>query len=75
MRIHVGNADLVPDLIRYFEQQSDCVVLQIGAAEIEVSLLGSYRVDRHDLAVERLLAAFWLQNGGSLEPHSANGHN
>ena len=74
MRIHVGNADLVSDLIRYFEQQSDCVVIQVGETEIEISLLGSYRHDRHDLAVERLLAAFWLQSGGRLEPRTANGH-
>jgi hypothetical protein len=75
VRIHVGNADLVPDLIRYFEAQSDCVVLQVGETEIEVALLGSYRLDRHDQAVERMLADFWLQTGGPFEPHTANGHN
>ena len=75
MRVHVGRADLVPELIRYFERQSDCVELQVGETEIEVSLLGSYRVDRHDRAVEKLLAAFWLQTGGPLEPYGANGHN
>jgi hypothetical protein len=74
VRVHVGKADLVPDLIRYFEQQSDCIVLQVGATELEVSLLGSYRYDRHDLAVERLLAEYWLQNGGPLEPHFTKGH-
>jgi hypothetical protein len=75
VRIHVGNAELVPELIRYFERQSDCVVLQVGATEIEVSLLGSYRSDRHEQAIERLLAAFWLQGGGALEPYRTNGHN
>jgi hypothetical protein len=75
VRVHVGRAGLVPDLIRYFEQQSDCVVLQVGETELEVSLLGSYRHDRHDLAVERLLADYWLQSGGPLEPHTTNGHN
>ena len=74
MRIHVGNADLVPDLIRYFEAQSDCVVLQVGETELEVALLGSYRLDRHDRAVERLLADFWLQSGGPFEPFTVNGH-
>ena len=73
MRVHVGKADLVPDLIRYFETQPDCVVLQVGATEVEVSLLGSYRHDRHDLAVERLLADYWLQSGGPIEPHFTNG--
>jgi hypothetical protein len=70
----VGNADLVSDLIQYFEEQSDCVVLQVSETELEVSLLGSYRTDRHDAAVERLLADFWLR-GGYLEPHARNGHN
>jgi hypothetical protein len=74
VRIHVGNADVLPELIRYFEQQSDCVVLQVSETEIDVSLLGSYRHDRHDAAVEQLLARFWL-HGGPLEPHAANGHN
>ena len=74
MRVHVGRAGLVPDLIRYFERQSDCVVLQVGETELEVSLLGSYRHERHDLAVERLLADYWLQSDGPFEPHT-NGHN
>jgi hypothetical protein len=75
MRIHVGRAKLVPELLRYFEEQSDCVVIQVGETEIEVSLLGSYRVDRHDAAVERLLAGFWLE-AGEAPPHdhrTANG--
>jgi hypothetical protein len=75
VRVHVGRSDLVPELIQYFQRQSDCVVLQVGETEIEVSLLGSYRVDRHDDAVQRLLAAFWLENGGPFEPLDGNGHN
>lgn len=75
VRIHVGHAELVPEMIRYFERQPDCVVLQVGATEIEVSLLGSYRSDRHEQAVERLLAEFWLQSADPRQPHRANGHN
>jgi hypothetical protein len=74
VRIHVGKAGLVPDLIRYFEQQSDCVVLQVGVTELEVSLLGSYRHERHDLAVKRLLADYWRQSDGPVDPHTTNGH-
>ena len=74
MRVHVGKADLVPDLVRYFEQQSDCVVKQVGKTEIEVSLLGSYRNDRHEAAIERLLGDFSLDNVDPLGPHTANGH-
>jgi hypothetical protein len=75
VRIHVGKAALVPDLIRYFERQSDCVVLQVGETELEVSLLGSYRHDRHDAAVERLLVSFWLQSDWPFDPNGTNGHN
>lgn len=71
MRVHVGNADLVPELIRYFERQSDCVVLQVGDTELEVALLGSYRYDRHDAAVEHLLAKFWVRHP---ELRPTNGH-
>ena len=77
MRIHVGNSELVPELMRYFEAQADCVVLQVGEAEIEVALLGSYREGRHEAAVERLLAGFWMTSGRTRpdEPHHhANGN-
>jgi hypothetical protein len=74
VRIHVGNADLVPQLIAYFERQADCVVHRVGATQIEVALLGSYRHDQHDTAVERLLAGFWLDGSDLLGPFTANGH-
>ena len=75
LRVHVGSADLVPDLIRYFEQQSDCVVKQVGEAEVELSLLGSYRSDRHEAAVEMLLADYWLPGGADPPtPHGPNGN-
>jgi len=73
VRIHVGKSDLVPRLMQYFEQQSDCVVQRVSETEIEVSLLGSYRNERHERAVERLLAGFWLQDGGPMKPSPANG--
>jgi hypothetical protein len=75
VRIHVGKAELVPELVRYFEEQTDCIVLQVGETEVEVALLGSYREDRHDAAVDRLMAAFWARsNGNRREPHSRNGN-
>ena len=71
MRIYVGNPEVMGELIRYFEDQADCIVLQVGATELEVSLLGSYRVDRHDAAVERRLALFWSESNGKPEPVGA----
>ena len=76
MRIHLGKAELVPELVRYFDEQADCIALQVGETEVEVSLLGSYREDRHDAAVDRLMAAFWAQANGKKsrrEPYAENG--
>jgi hypothetical protein len=61
LRVHVGDPRLVPRLLEYFEQRADCVVVQVGEAEIEVSLIGSYREETHDEEVRRLLALFWDQ--------------
>jgi hypothetical protein len=77
VRIHLGKAELVPELLRYFEEQADCIVLQVGETEVEVALLGSYREDRHDAAVDRMMAAFWAQSNGKQsrrEPYSGNGN-
>ncbi len=66
MRVHVGDGEQIADLLRYFEEESDCVAVQVGEAEIEVSLLGSFRDDRHADAVEALVAQFRrLRNGDS----------
>ena len=59
MRVHIGDPELVPQVLSYFEQQADCVALQVGEAEIEVSLLGSFRNETHDAQVESLLREFW----------------
>ena len=58
MRVHVGDPELVPQMLEFFEEQADCVVLQVGQAELEVSLLGSFRREVHDEKVERLVAEF-----------------
>jgi hypothetical protein len=64
VRIHVGDPELVPSLLEYFEEQADCVVQQVGDAEIEVSLLGSFRGETHDAQVEQLVAEFWSRESG-----------
>ena len=54
MRVHVGDSELVAVLLDYFEHESDCVAIQVGETEIEVSLLGSYGSIAHDETVDRL---------------------
>jgi hypothetical protein len=78
VRIHVGNPEVLPELIRYFQGQGDCLVLQVGEKEIEVSLLGSYRLDRHDAVIEQRLAGFWTRSNGKpskvdFRPANGNG--
>ena len=65
MRVHLGNAELVHELVRYFEGQPDCVVRRVGETEVEVSLLGSYRRAWHDVAVQQRLSAFLGEGNGN----------
>ena len=66
--MHVGDRELVGTLLEYFEEQPDCVAVQVGEAEIEVSLLGSYRSDAHDAMVGHLLRQFrTVRDGDSLD--------
>jgi hypothetical protein len=58
LRVHVGDSELVRLLLEYFEEQADCIAVQVGETEIEVSLLGSYGTEAHDAAVEELVAEF-----------------
>jgi hypothetical protein len=58
LRVYVGDSELVTVLLEYFERQADCIAVQVDETEIEVSLLGSYRGEAHDAAVERLVADF-----------------
>jgi len=58
MRVNVGDPALVGLLLDYFDDEADCVAVQVGATEIEVALLGSYSNDRHNDVVEDLVAEF-----------------
>jgi hypothetical protein len=75
LRVHVGDSELVLPLLEYFEQQADCIAVQISETEIEVSLLGSFRTEAHDAAVEELVTAFRLQHAPprDLDFEPANG--
>jgi hypothetical protein len=69
----VASAEQVSELIRYFEEHVDCVVLQVGGNVLEISLLGSYRHDRHDAMVEDLLARFRAGGSNGRQPLQTNG--
>jgi hypothetical protein len=74
VRIHVGDSELVKPLLDYFEEQADCVALQVADTEIEVSLLGSFRNEVHDATVEQLVVAFRQYRRGEHHRHgSQNG--
>jgi hypothetical protein len=64
LRVHVGDSELVAVLLDFFEHESDCVAIQVGETEIEVSLLGSYNSVAHNSTVDGLLAEFRRQAGG-----------
>ena len=68
LRVHVGDSELVAVLLDYFEHESDCVAIQVGETEIEVSLLGSYGSIAHNETVDRLVAEFRRRNGGGGRP-------
>jgi hypothetical protein len=72
LRVHVGDSELVGVLLDYFEHESDCVAIQVGETEIEVSLLGSYGSIAHNETVDRLVAEFRRRNGGGGRPPLAD---
>ena len=45
MRLYLDNTDTIPALVDYLRSWSDAVVEQVSEGELEVSLLGSYRLD------------------------------
>jgi hypothetical protein len=73
LRVHVGDSELVQLLLDYFEEQADCIAVQVGETELEISLLGSYGSAAHDAAVEQLMSEFRLR-GRRPEPRASNGN-
>ena len=45
MRIRLNDASLLPDLVEFLQTRTDAVVTEVGADEVEVTLLGSYAID------------------------------
>jgi hypothetical protein len=45
LRLYLDNTESIPALIDYLRSWSDAVVEQVSEGELEVSLVGSYRLD------------------------------
>ena len=45
MRIRLNDTSLLPDLVEFLQTRTDAVVTEVGAGEVEVTLLGSYALD------------------------------
>lgn len=58
LRIRLTDPAHVPSLIEFLRGTVNCVAEQVGEEEVEVSLLGSYDWETHDLAVALLIRAW-----------------
>lgn len=58
LRIELTDPVLVPSLLDFLTGAVNCVAEQVDERAIEVSLLGSYEPDTHDLAVGLLVRAW-----------------
>ena len=58
LRIQLTDPALVPSLLEFLTGAVSCVVERVGERELEISLLGSYQPDTHDLAVDLLVRAW-----------------
>ena len=57
MRIQVDQKFL-PDLVRFLGESADTLLFPAGEGEVEVSILGSYRQEQHDLELALRLEAW-----------------
>ena len=58
LRIRLTDPALVPSLLEFLTGSVNCVAKQVGPREIDVSLLGSYDSEIHDLTVDLLVRAW-----------------
>jgi hypothetical protein len=58
LRIRLTDPAHVPSLLEFLAGSVSCVAKQVGEREIEVSLLGSYESELHDLTVDLLVRAW-----------------
>ena len=73
LRIRLDDPTDVPRLIDFLKGTVNCVAKPVGDDEVELSLLGSYDVETHDLAVGLLIRA-WEATDPSGRDRGAEDH-
>jgi hypothetical protein len=58
MRVHITDPELLPELIRFVGESTDCIAERAGYSEAEVSILGSRRLDENRRELARRLQAW-----------------
>jgi hypothetical protein len=66
MRIRLNDASLLPDLVEFLETRTDAVVTELGADELEVTLLGSYAIDAMRMELYLRVRAWEAARGGAV---------
>jgi hypothetical protein len=66
MRIRLNDASLLPDLVEFLQTRTDAVVTEIGADEVEVTLLGSYALDAMRMELYLRVRAWETARGGAV---------
>jgi hypothetical protein len=66
MRIRLNDASLLPDLVEFLQTRTDAVVTELGADEVEVTLLGSYAIDAMRMELYLRVRAWEAARGGAV---------
>jgi len=66
MRIRLNDASLLPDLVEFLQTRTDAVVTEVGADEVEVTLLGSYALDAMRMELYLRVRAWEAARGGTV---------
>jgi hypothetical protein len=64
MRITISDPELVPDLLAFLDQQLEIVAARLGETEVEVSLIGSHRIDAMRMELDLQLALWRAKHPG-----------
>jgi hypothetical protein len=64
MRIRLNDPSLLPELIEFLETRTDAVVTEVGADEVEVTLLGSYAIEALRMELYLCIRAWEAARGG-----------